>query len=237
MALVKCKVCVNEISNSSDICPKCGKLLKNKDKKLSIVIIIVIFIAAFISFVKSKDPGVKIEDATNVNVNSEKISVASSNNVDSEESKNNVPALVENWILGSVKDEMTDSERPYVATYSLNTVEFKFPYHVPGGSRATLVIRKDPKRKVAYVMIDKGHMICSYNNCTIQTRSDSGKIKSWQASEAAPGVNNALFIENISSFESYINKNKKIRIGVEFYEYGIKSFDFDVSGYPGVTKK
>lgn len=143
---------------------------------------------------------------------------------------------INNWQVGSVKDEMTDDVRPYLTNTSLNGVVFNFPYNVDGGSKLTIVIRQDTKEKVAYVLIEKGLMLCSYQSCTIQTRSETGAIKKWEALEASPGVHNVLFIRNANAFEKYIKENKKIRIGVEFYEYGVKSFDFDVSDYPGLNK-
>lgn len=234
MALQKCKECGNEISSQASSCPKCGAPVKKSTKKPSGCLVLIIVLIAFIIYAKSgKNNNYEATDTTQ-NVTQEQ-PAAHEKELPAESEKSPAPAQVrKNWTSGAVKDEMTDADLPYAASVSLNGADFKFPYYVAGGSKATIVIRKDVKRKVAYVMVEKGHMICGYNDCHIVIRDEAGTIKNWSASEAAAGIHNALFINDVKAFENLIKKNKKIRIGIEFYEYGVKSFDFDISGYPGV---
>lgn len=235
MALIKCKECGGEVSTAAASCPKCGAVVKKSPKKLSGCLIFFVVVFAFIIYANNSGKKSTVEIPSSTVSPPTKEVAADGTNSQVKDSTIPPSKLVseQNWYKGSVKDEMTDKEKPFVTSTSINGVDFKFPYHVDGGSKATIVIRKDSKRKVGYVMVEKGHIICSYQNCTIQTRSETGKIDNWSASEASPGVNNAIFIDDVNAFEKYLRSNKKIRVGLEFYEYGIKSFDFNVSGYPG----
>lgn len=239
MALINCKECGEQISTKASACPKCGAPMYTRRKGPSgcvMALVIIVAVVVLISFLGNINSN-RVEKKPPQNETILKKEVDSKTEQTLPQNTEVVQSAqpISNWLKGGVKDEMTDKERPYVANTSLNGADFKFPYHVSGGSKATIVIRKDAKEKVAYVMVEKGQMICSYNGCSLQTKSDSGEIKSWRAQEAGPGIHNAIFISNVESFESYLKKNKKIRIGIEFYEYGIKSFDFDVSGYPGIS--
>ncbi len=61
--------------------------------------------------------------------------------------------------------------------------------------------------------------------------------KKWPASSEASGRSDMIFIDNAQSFEKYIMNNKKVTIGVTFYQSGEQGFDFDVSDYPGQAKR
>lgn len=238
MSLINCKECGQQVSTKAETCPKCGAPVSLRKKGPSgcmmVVIITAIVLVFFFFLIKLNS----VNSTDNKSVDNAEIKNQESPAPASTE-KLSEPIVqpqkkVNNWISGSVKDEMTEESSPYLMNTSINGAMFDFPYKVDGGSKVTIVIRKDPKEKVAYVLIEKGFMLCSYQSCSIQTRSDSGKLKTWEAAKASPGVHNVLFIRNAALFEKFIKENKKIRIGVEFYKYGVKSFDFDVSDYPGI---
>ena len=46
-----------------------------------------------------------------------------------------------------------------------------------------------------------------------------------------------IFLDNPQSFEKIYQEQKKITIGVTFYQSGEQGFDFDVSDYPEQAKK
>ncbi len=219
MALKECVGCKKKILIEANVYPVYAAPAKNsfKDKPIHLKIFLYAILACF-----SLIGGVSETIA-----NTSKPSVYGENGA-IDESK------AVRWISGEVSDEMTDAKRPYLYNTSLNGADFDFPYRVEGGSKATLVIRKDSNNKVAFISVEKGHMICSYNDCSILIRDESGKVTKWSASKPQVGVTNTLFINDVRSLEKIIKENEKIRIGVEFYRYGIKSFDFNVSGYPGL---
>jgi len=46
-----------------------------------------------------------------------------------------------------------------------------------------------------------------------------------------------IFLDSPLAFEKYIKSNKKVTIGVTFYQSGEQGFDFDVSDYPKPVKE
>lgn len=238
MALIDCKECGEKVSTKADACPKCGSPVSLRKKGPSgcmmLVIITASVLALIVVLINLKSGSTNSNNdvlADNSSADVKRNAVTSS---DVENHPAKVDEIQKNWEKGSVKDEMTDKIMPYLSNTSLNGAVFDFPYSVDGGAKVTIVIRKDPQEKVAFVSIEKGFMLCSSRSCSIQTRSESGDIRTWEAQSASPGVHNAIFIKNANAFEKYIKENKKIRIGIEFYKYGVRSFDFDVSDYPGL---
>lgn len=238
MALINCKECGEQVSSKADACPKCGSPVSLRKKGPSgcmMLVIITLSVLALIVVLINLNSGSTHSNndaAVEKGSDSVKRNSATSSDVETHIAQVNEP--IKKWEQGSVKDEMTDKIKPYLSNTSLNGAVFDFPYSVEGGAKVTIVIRKDQKEKVAFVSIEKGFMLCSSRSCSIQTRSESGDIKTWEAQSASPGVHNALFIKNANAFEKYIKENKKIRIGIDFYKYGVRSFDFDVSDYPGL---
>lgn len=137
-----------------------------------------------------------------------------------------------NWETSSYKDDMTDEQVQIFSLKSKNSVNFEFPYNVPGGSFLTLYVRKGAKTFDAFVKVDKGQMICGYSDCGLAMRVNGGKSQVWKGQKSSTGNSDIMFIKDARSLDKIIKSGGTIRAGIEFYHAGQQTFDFDLSGYP-----
>jgi hypothetical protein len=122
--------------------------------------------------------------------------------------------------------------RGYVKTatvYSLNEVEFAFPYS--GSQRGMLMLRTHPKHgKDVILGIRRGQFICGVFQCKISVKFDGGKPQSFTASGPSDYSTTTLFIRGYDKFLASARKAKKVYIEAEFYQEGTRVFEFDISG-------
>ncbi|CAM4403229.1 TPA: zinc ribbon domain-containing protein [Citrobacter braakii] len=238
MALIKCKECGEQVSDKAASCPKCGAPIAKKNKGPSgcmmvfFIFVGVLILLLFIGKVSNKkEAPSQIVGSTQVSTDKLKNDVVKEVEVKKE------PVTVINWHNQPTKDSVTGEVGEIFYNTSKNHVNFPFPYNVDGGSVLNLVFRKRKQGTDAYVVISKGQIVCGYSDCSIRTKGDNGKVKTWTASSEASGRSDMIFLDNPQSFEKYIKSNKKITIGVTFYQSGEQGFDFDVSDYPEQAKK
>ncbi len=112
---------------------------------------------------------------------------------------------------------------------SLNEVEFDFPYR--GRQRATLQLRIHPKYgKDVTLAVEKGQFLCGFRNCQVSVRFDNGKVQNFSAVEPADHSTTMLFIRGYDKFLAGARKAKKVYIEAQFYQQGMRVFEFDISG-------
>lgn len=238
MALIKCKECGDQVSDKAASCPKCGAPVAKKNKGPSgcmmvlLIFVGVLILLLFIGKVSNKQEAPS-QTVSSTQVSNDKLK----NNVGKEVEVKKEPVAVINWHNQPTEDSVTGEVGELFYNTSKNYVNFPFPYNVDGGSVLNLVFRKRKQGTDAYVVISKGQIVCGYSDCSIRTKGDNGKVKTWPASSEVSGKSDMIFIDNPQSFEKYIKSNKKITIGVTFYQSGEQGFDFDVSDYPEQTKK
>lgn len=189
------------------------------------------FLFSFIGKSSKENANSKI---TNNNSNDNGSNVNNKQEAIAQPKKEIVPII--NWHKEVTKDSVTGEVGDIIYNTSKNRVNFSFPYNVDGGSVLNLVFRKRKQGTDAYVVISKGQMICGYSDCSIRTKGDDGKLKKWAASSEASGRSDMIFIDNPKAFEKYIKKNKKVTIGVTFYQSGEQGFNFDVKDYPDLSQ-
>ncbi|HAS1069227.1 TPA: zinc-ribbon domain-containing protein [Enterobacter cloacae] len=238
MALIKCNECGEQVSNKAASCPKCGAPIAKKNRGPSgCMMVFFVIIAAFLIVSFLGDDGNKnksqIQEGNRPHSLSDKLNSEPAKNTDAQKKS----AVVMNWHQENLKDSVTGDVGKIFYNTSLNRVNFAFPYNVDGGSVLNLVFRKRKEDADAYLVISKGQIVCGYSDCFIRTKGDNGKVKKWPASSEASGRSDMIFIDNAQSFEKYIMNNKKVTIGVTFYQSGEQGFDFDVSDYPGQAKR
>ena len=134
------------------------------------------------------------------------------------------------WVYEESKDEMRGTVTKFAILKSDTTVDFPFPYK--GGSYLNIQVRKSAKfgEDVMFV-VNKGHLICDYNNCSVNVKFDDGKVTSYPASRAAGGDSTTLFLDGgVSSFVDKLKKSKSIMVEVDFFKHGSEQFSFTNNG-------
>src|SRR5690606_28688053 len=97
------------------------------------------------------------------------------------------------WTYKSDKDPMTDKERFFATTRSLNMFQFDFPYE--GGSFLYLTIRKMNGKDEVILKIDKGQFGNSYTN-NVEIRFDENNPISYSFNTAADGSSDYIFLSS-----------------------------------------
>ncbi|ELW82113.1 zinc-ribbon domain protein [Acinetobacter sp. WC-743] len=213
MAIHPCKECGAQVSDKAKNCPQCGAKIVKQVPSWIVVAIIFIACAWVYSCVSDKS-----KSSSQVSVNS------ASQSKQSEELKK------ENWEYLNKKDDMRDIETKFAFNESLNSVDFDFPYS--GGSKLTLILRKNPKNRDVMLSISKGQFICGISDCEAQFKFDDNPIKSITMSESDTHKSDTLFVTFDKTEDEIINKlksSKKLVVEVKFYQEGAKQFTFDVS--------
>lgn len=213
MAIKQCKECGGQVSDKAKSCPQCGaKVVKQVPKW---IIIAVIFIAcSWVYSVVSDKP----------NKSSTSVTTSSNQSQESKEVKK------ENWSYFSKNDEMRGIETKFAYNESINSVDFDFPYS--GGSKLTLILRKNSKNQDVLLSISKGQFICGMNECEAQFKFDDKPIQSITMSESDTHQSDALFVAYDKTEDEIIKQiklSKKLVVEVKFYQEGAKQFTFDVS--------
>ncbi len=123
---------------------------------------------------------------------------------------------------------MTGAVIKWACIYSSNQLQFSFPYS--GGSTAELCLRDKGGKKDAYVTIDKGQFMCSYDGCAVRVKFDDGPVRTFSADESNSGSSNILFIEGYGTLLASLRKAKHIKLQARFYQEGEMVMQFDTAG-------
>lgn len=133
------------------------------------------------------------------------------------------------WSYFTDTDEMTDAETYYATVESENEVEFEFPYN--GGSTLGLTLRKSPKFGTdVYIKISKGQFMSSISGVPVSLRIDSEKAFKTTANGASDGSSDVLFLSNAKSLIKKLKTAKTLKVEVEFFQEGYRTFTFNVEG-------
>ena len=139
------------------------------------------------------------------------------------------PDETQNWTFQTDTDKMTSKERYFATVAAINKLEFDSPYD--GGSIATIMLRNQNKKNEILLQIDKGQFVCSSSDgCSINVRFDDSPAIKFNGTEPSDGSSALLFIAPEKKFIANLKKAKKIIVQAEFYESGLKTMEFNVSG-------
>lgn len=210
------------VSSSAKACPNCGKPAARKTSVLTMIVaaLFAVFIANVVtSPPKSTEPTKVVPDSRLSNLETTQVKAEDTENPSS-------------WITSEYKDPMTDERIKSYTVKSINSVEFDFPYNVPGGSHLYLTFRKGGKAPDAYFKIEKGQILCGYSDCKFAMRVDGGKQAAWKGLASSTHNPDVMFISDFSKIEALAKNGSKIRVGLDFFKFGTQSFDFDLSEYP-----
>ena len=67
-------------------------------------------------------------------------------------------------------------------------------------------------------------------SCSVKMTFDENKIITFSAAEPTDGTNGYLFVRGYKRFLSLVRKSKKLIIEADYYDEGLKQFEFTSSG-------
>lgn len=113
---------------------------------------------------------------------------------------------------------------------SENMIELGFPYQ--GKQFGTLLVRNDPRlgRDIMF-RVFKGQITCSSYSCPITVRFDDGNPQTVHGNESADHDSTVVFLEGYDRLVSQMAKAKLMRIEIQFYQEGLRVFEFDVRDF------
>ena len=133
------------------------------------------------------------------------------------------------WEYKQEKDDMRNAITYRASNESTNEVEFGFPY---GGSKARILLRKDPKfGNDVMFLINSGQFSSCFDGCRIAVKFDDQKLEHYSMVGTDDGTSDVLFIsgsKNIKRFVEKLRKSKKVIIEASFYDHGREQFSFEV---------
>lgn len=227
MALQKCRECQTLISTTADKCPSCGAKPKKKTSMFTWLVALVMVVIIYNSI-----SGPDVSPGSSA-------AVTASQGAQLDQAANIPPPAVTEkppttqWVETSYKDGMTDESVKVLTLRSINSVSFGFPYNVSGGSHLSMSIRKGSKTFDALLKIDRGQMLCGYSDCGFVLRVGDAAPKRWTGLNSSTHNSDLMFVRDEKAFEKVVKAGGKVRIGIDFYQAGQQTFEFDVSGYPG----
>ena len=221
MALVTCRKCNKQISDTAKVCPNCGvkKPLNVMNWALYIVPFIVLLAVALYYGNNENTPPAPLEkEAENV----PKIKATE---------KVTEPVIeqlpIENtWQYENVIDDT--SGKKFIGGYvtSNNNYELDPPYS--GGTSAYLMLNKHPRfgTKVT-IQVNTGQLHCQYNDCYVDVRFDDEEVIKQYVNGAADSSNNMYFFRNTNKVINKIKSSKKMYVELTFFQQGAKTFEFN----------
>jgi hypothetical protein len=142
------------------------------------------------------------------------------------------------WNYDESPERMGRGTIKTASVWSLNEINFDFPY--TGAQRGMLQIRIHPRfGKDVTLSVKKGQILCGLYNCMVAVRFDNGKPQNYTAVPPADHSTTMLFLKGYERFVASARKSKKVYIEAQFYQQGVRVFEFDISGlvWPPLPKK
>ena len=209
MALVTCKECHKQISNSAKVCPNCGaKPSSHSILKIIAVVFLLFVIISIIS--RIGEVSTSVSSSTTGSVSS------------------GAPALP-HWTYDTSADAMSGKSSHSATIESVNTLQFKFPYQ--RAQHGSITLRNHPRYgKNVLLEIERGQFLCGVENCSISVRFDDGTAHQFTASEPADHSTTTLFVQPYDRFVAELKKSKKVYVSATFYQEGNPVLEFDTEG-------
>lgn len=230
MALVSCRECGNKVSTDSKNCPACGAVMKRKmplwRKALIAIIGAVVVVNVLNGLGKSGERSASATTKTSPQTASSASYGSSAPFVETFQSSASPVASGPRWEESVHKDEMTDKSSKVFHLLSSDSLRLEFPYG--GNNMGHLYVRfPDAGKPDAYLLLDKGNLICGYRDCYMMVRFDDGKAQRFNATKADDHSSNVLFFSDANRFIAAARKAKKILVEVQFFQQGNQVVKFE----------
>jgi hypothetical protein len=240
MALMKCKECGHDISESAKVCRNCGAKVR-RTSRLVVVVLAFAALAIYLMHWAGESARTKktleesaqsqAEQTRLASMTPEQRAKAEKQREEQERARREAELrrLGLKWDYQETEDEMGRGKIKTAFVNSVNQIEFDFPYKRP--QRATLQLRRHPKYgRDVILQIERGQFLCGFGGCNVQVRFGAKKPVTFSALEPADHRTTALFINNHDSFVAGMRKVDKVYIEAQFFREGNRVFEFDVSG-------
>ena len=133
------------------------------------------------------------------------------------------------WEYENQTDAMGRGGIKTASVTSIQPFTLNFPYK--GEQYATLLIRKHPKYGNDVILtIERGQLICDYDDCAITVRFDNNKPMRFTANKPADHSTTHFFLEGFSRFVSSAKKAKRLQVEAVFFQQGGRILEFDITG-------
>jgi len=240
MAMTKCKECGTSVSTKADACPKCGakQVHTSGCAKVALGFVLIIVFAIILgqcvsnSNTQPKNISNNQSRAPSVTPTASTAATASTTSTQQQ-----APKPGDQWSYSSDQDDMSKGVMHVASVDSTNTLNFDPPYS--GEQHATLSLRSHPRFGHNVILrIERGQFNCNpVEGCAVLVRFDNNKAQRFPASGPSDDSTTAIFINDYPKFVREMTKAKRVRIAVEFFQQGIQTLDFDVSGFSDVKYK
>jgi hypothetical protein len=218
MALITCKECKKQVSDSAKTCPSCGAPVPKPTSRLAI------FIAGFFGLIVFSTI---YRSTTNtpqaVSAPVTQIAQTSTRNPTDTQSAPEKPATKE-WEYFNESDSMTGKTNQFATLTSDNSLDLSFPYK--GKNHGILMIRQTKGTDVIF-SIEQGQMLCSsYSGCSITVRFDDNPPQKFNANEPADHSKTYLFVNDTARFINAAKKAKSIKVQPLLFQQGAQVLEF-----------
>lgn len=132
------------------------------------------------------------------------------------------------WEYWEDEDKMTDKVRKGARIVSLNEYQFEFPYD--GGSIGYIQFQKSGDNLDAIFGISKGQLMTHIDGDFIKVRFDKETPTSYAATSPTDMSSDYLYINKSVDFYKKLLSSKTVIIQAEFFNEGVKTFEFNTEG-------
>jgi hypothetical protein len=134
------------------------------------------------------------------------------------------------WQTETTTDKMSGKSATRRSALSINSFNLSFPYQ--GQQHARLIVRKHPRWGLdVLVEIERGQLICDFDDCTINVRFDDGPIKAYRVNKPSDQSSETFFIANTSPFLAQLSKAKKTFVELTFFQSSSHTVEFLTEGF------
>jgi hypothetical protein len=130
------------------------------------------------------------------------------------------------WFYLDGVDPMSSKPDKTAILTSTNSLNLSWPY--AGENRGYIIIRQHPQWGLdVFVKLDKGQIICHYDDCRARVRFDSKEPVTYNATGPADHSSNIIFFKNEKAFIENARRAKTILVELNIFQNGSQILRFE----------
>lgn len=211
MALITCKECKAQVSDTAEKCPSCGAKVKKPTSPFTWFVVFCIVVWVIVG-IQPKGKGNAAEQAS--------------------DSPSSASAGVEvsNWKYSEKHDKFNENLVRFAEVRSLNAANLNMPFAKNSHAKIELENSKKDGLRL-FLEVDNGQFNCGFEGCEIRVRFDDQKPRNFSAELPTDGHTTYVFVHSAGSFVKAMKKSKKVSFEAEYFQAGHQAFEFDVDGF------